>query len=48
MELVDKIIAYYQANAGAHKRLGAMIEKVGLDEFKQAILGPPALSASSE
>ena len=48
VQLVDKIMAYYKANAGTHKRLGAMIEKIGWDEFKQAILGPEAGSASSE
>ena len=38
-ELIDKIISYYQANARPHQRLGAMIEKMGFDEFKAAILG---------
>ena len=38
MHLLDRIVAYYKANAGPHNRLGAMIEKIGLDEFKKAIL----------
>ncbi|UCD50782.1 MAG: hypothetical protein JSW27_25070 [Phycisphaerales bacterium] len=48
LQLVDTIIAYYKANAGAHKRLGAMIEKVGLDEFRGGNLGPEVVSAASE
>jgi NAD(P)H-nitrite reductase large subunit len=36
--LVDKIIDYYKANARAHQRLGAMIEKMAFDEFKSAVL----------
>ena len=37
-ELVDKIIEYYKANAKPHQRLGAMIEKMGFEEFKSAVL----------
>jgi len=48
LHLLDKIVTYYKANAGAHRRLGAMIEKIGLDEFKQAILGSQAVSAAHE
>ena len=33
-------VSTHLANAGSHKCLGAMIEKIGMDEFKQAILGP--------
>ena len=36
-ELVDKIIAYYKANAQPHQRLGAMIEKMGFEQFKAAV-----------
>jgi len=39
LELADKIIEYYQANAKPHQRLGAMIEKMGFEEFKSAVLG---------
>ena len=39
LELIDKIIEYYKANAKPHQRLGAMIEKMGFDEFKSAVLG---------
>ena len=38
-ELVDKIIEYYKANAKPHQRLGAMIEKMGFEEFKSAVPG---------
>ena len=39
MELADKVIEYYQANAKPHQRLGAMIEKMGFEQFKSAVLG---------
>jgi len=39
IELVEKIIEYYKDNARPHQRLGSMIEKMGFDEFKAAILG---------
>jgi len=37
LELVENIIQYYKANAKPHQRLGAMIEKMGFDEFKSAL-----------
>ena len=39
LELIDKIVEYYKANAKPHQRLGAMIEKMGFEEFKAAIPG---------
>ncbi len=39
LELADKVIEYYQANAKPHQRLGAMIEKMGFEEFKTAVVG---------
>jgi len=39
IELVEKIIEYYKDNARPHQRLGSMIEKIGFDEFKSAMLG---------
>ena len=39
IELVEKIIEYYKDNARPHQRLGSMIEKIGFDEFKTAMLG---------
>ena len=38
IELTEKIIEYYKSNAKPHQRLGAMIEKMGFDKFKSAIL----------
>jgi len=38
MELINKIIEYYKINARIRQRLGAMIEKMGFDEFKSAVL----------
>jgi NAD(P)H-nitrite reductase large subunit len=46
LELVDKILNYYKSNAKPHQRLGAMIEKMGFEQFKLAVTGgqttPPA------
>ena len=39
LELIDRIIEYYKANAKPRQRLGALIEKMGFDEFKSAVLG---------
>jgi len=39
MELIDKIIGYYKANAKPHQRLGATIEKMGFEAFKSAVFG---------
>jgi len=39
MGLIDKIIGHYKANARPHQRLGAMIEKMGFEAFKSAVLG---------
>jgi NAD(P)H-nitrite reductase large subunit len=38
MELIDRIIDYYKENAQPHRRLGAIIDKTGFDEFKNQIL----------
>ena len=38
-ELINKIIEYYKANARTRQRLGAMIEKIGFDQFKSTVLG---------
>jgi len=37
--LVDKIVRYYKANAKPHQRLGVMIDKMGFNGFKSAVLG---------
>jgi NAD(P)H-nitrite reductase large subunit len=46
MQLIDRVIAYYKANAGTHRRLGAMIDKIGFEEFKKAILGGDAVTTN--
>ncbi len=37
MDAIEKVIAHYQENAKAGERLGKMIERVGLDDFKTAV-----------
>jgi NAD(P)H-nitrite reductase large subunit len=39
LELIDKIIDYYKANAKPHQRLGAMIDKMGFEEFRTVVVG---------
>ena len=40
LAILDKIIHFYKDNAEKkHRRLGALIEEMGFDEFKKAILG---------
>ncbi len=39
LELLDKIVEYYKSNAKPHQRLGAMIDKMGFEKFKSAVLG---------
>ena len=39
MEMLDRIMAFYKANARPHQRIGAMIDKMGFDEFKSMVLG---------
>lgn len=39
LTLVDKVIAYYRANARPHQRLGSLIEKMGFEPFSVAVLG---------
>ncbi len=46
MQLIDKVVAYYQAHGATHRRLGALIDKVGFDEFKKAVLGDAAATAN--
>jgi len=39
LELIDRIIEFYKSKGKPHQRSGAMIEKMGIDEFKSAVLG---------
>jgi NAD(P)H-nitrite reductase large subunit len=36
--VIDKILEYYKATAKHNERLGEMIDRIGLDTFKQAVL----------
>ena len=35
-DMIEKIITYYKTSAKAHQRIGAIIDKIGLEEFKKA------------
>ena len=37
LTLVDKVIAYYKANAAPRQRMGDMIDKIGFDAFAKAV-----------
>ena len=37
LELIERIIEYYKANARPHQRLGAMLDKMDFDQFKSAV-----------
>ncbi len=39
MEMIDKIIEFYKQNARPHQRIGAMIDKMGIEEFKAKLNG---------
>ncbi|MDX9786641.1 MAG: NAD(P)/FAD-dependent oxidoreductase [Desulfobacterales bacterium] len=37
--LIDKVVAYYRENGKKLERIGKMIDRVGFDAFKSAVLG---------
>jgi NAD(P)H-nitrite reductase large subunit len=37
LRVVDQIVAFYQENANKGERLGKMIERLGLDPFRDAV-----------
>ena len=37
LSAIEKVISYYRDNAKKGERLGKMIERVGLDPFKEVI-----------
>lgn len=39
LPLVDKILAYYQANANKYERMGRMIDRLGLEKVRQDLCG---------
>lgn len=46
IELVDEIVKYYKENAKLDERIGTLIDRIGLDQFKQGI-GLDAATAQS-
>ena len=38
LQMVDTFISYYKENANKHERVGKMIDRIGLEEIKKAIL----------
>lgn len=38
LRMIEKIVAYYKENAKKLERIGKMIDRVGLEAFKQAVL----------
>lgn len=38
VELVDRIVTYYKENGKNYERIGSMIERLGLETIKQAVL----------
>jgi len=39
LTLIENIIDFYKDNAKKHERLGRMIDRIGMDAFKEAVLG---------
>ncbi|HIJ66976.1 MAG TPA: NAD(P)/FAD-dependent oxidoreductase [Planctomycetes bacterium] len=39
LEMADAVVEFYKENAKPRQRLGAMIEKMGFEEFKAAVTG---------
>jgi NAD(P)H-nitrite reductase large subunit len=38
LALVEQVVDFYKANAKKHERIGKMLDRVGLDELKKAVL----------
>lgn len=38
LNLVDKVVSYYKQHGGEHERIGTMIDRIGLDKFKQDVI----------
>lgn len=47
-ELIARILAYYKVNGKPNQRLGRLIEEVGLEEVKKAVLTQGFLAADSD
>jgi NAD(P)H-nitrite reductase large subunit len=46
LDTIDRIMAFYQANAKSRERLGKMIDRLGLDALRAAAL--PAAGAAGD
>lgn len=42
LKLVDKIINWYKENGKRNERIGELIDRIGLDKFKQEVIGAEA------
>ena len=40
LDLIDKIVAYYKENGKKGERMGKMIDRLGLDTMKNAVMAP--------
>ncbi len=38
LEKIEAIVAFYRDNAKKHERIGAMLDRIGVDELKKAVL----------
>ncbi len=38
LAMVDKVVSYYKENGKKHERIGKMIDRIGLDEIKKAVV----------
>lgn len=38
LEKIEAIVAFYRENAKKHERIGAMLDRIGVDELKKAVL----------
>lgn len=41
LEVIDRIIAWYR-NSGREVRIGTLVEEMGIEQFRAAVLSPPA------
>ena len=40
-QLIDKAVTYYKENGRKKERFGHMIDRIGLENVKEALLGKP-------
>jgi len=45
-ELIARVLAYYKVNGKPNQRLGRLIEEIGLEELKKAVLGEELMGNS--